>query len=151
MITSAQILDCLARRWSGSGFVRVRELRPSVGFKGDDRRIDLWVLECRPSAGMPAHSIEVKVSRGDWLRELKQPLKRRAAMAISNYFWIAAPIGVVKLDELPNDCGLIEFEAEKMAEPFYVGEKKVAANYRDKVRCTWGLMASVLRKEARAA
>lgn len=145
-LTSNEILDCLERRWGGHGFVRVRELRPSVGYRGDDRRIDLWVLECKPSAGMPAHAVEVKVSRGDWLRELKQPMKRRAAMAISNYFWIAATTGIVKADELPSDCGLIEIDAERIAERWYTGDRKVNANYRDKVRCTWGLMASVLRK-----
>ncbi len=143
LLCASDILNRLAMRWGGNGYVRVRELRPSVGYKGEERRIDLWVIECRPSAGMPAHAVEIKVSRGDWLRELKQPMKRRAAMAISNFFWIAAPKGIVKPEELPSDCGLIEFKAE--TEAWDHGEITVPANYRDKVRCSWGLMASVLR------
>lgn len=150
-MTAEMILDRLERRWDGSGFVRVRELRPSVGYKSEDRRIDLWVLECRPSAGMPAHAIEVKVSRGDWLRELRSPWKRRAAMAISNHFWVAAPVGVVNVEEVPADCGLIEFDAARFGEPWYYGETKVRANYRDKVRCSWGLLASILRRPEVAA
>jgi hypothetical protein len=107
------ILGCLEKRYAGNGYVCVRELRPSVGYKGEER--------------------------------LKQPMKRRAAMAISNYFWIAAPKGVVKPEELPPDCGLIEFKSE-VWEPWYQGEIVIPANYRDKIRCSWGLMASVLRK-----
>lgn len=149
-ITSEALLEFLeTRRWNGSAFVRVRELRPSVGYQHADRRIDLWVLECAPSKGMPAHAVEVKVSRADWLRELRQPLKRRGAMAISNYFWIAAPPEVVDPSELPPGAGLLVVDLDRAArESWYRGAEVLPADYRDKVRCTWGLMASVLRKGA---
>ncbi len=151
-MTATDILTHLEDNHFRDGpFVRVRELRPSVGYGAHDRRIDLWAMKCAPSAGMPAHAIEVKVSRSDWLRELKKPRKRRAAMAISNYFWIAAPVGIVKDGELPEGCGLIEFEPERMNDSHYRGLVTEYPVYQDKVRCTWGLLASVLRNLGKKA
>lgn len=131
----------------GRSYLRFRELRPSVGYKHDERRIDLWVIECAPSKGMPAHAIEVKVSRSDWLRELKNPKKRRQAMALSNYYWIAAPVGVVDIVELPSQVGLIEIDPGKVGTKWYQGSVVHRADYRDKVRPTWGLLASLLRRQ----
>lgn len=54
---------------------------------------------------------EVKVSRSDFLRELKNPRKREPAMAIVDRFYFAAPWGLIKLDEVPEGCGLIQVYA----------------------------------------
>jgi hypothetical protein len=50
----------------------------------------------------------VKVSRADFLGELRQPIKRRMGMRYSNEFYFVAPGGLVNPDEVPVDCGLIE-------------------------------------------
>jgi len=44
---------------------------------------------------------EVKTSRGDFLSELKQPLKRRLGMRYSNEFYFVTPAGLVKAEEIP--------------------------------------------------
>lgn len=146
---SEEVIECLrARRFTGKAWAVVKELKPSAGYAGENRRIDLFAIECAPSKGMPKHAVEVKVSRADWLRELKQPLKRRMGMAISNYFWIAAPVGIVMPEELPAMCGLLEIP-EDWNSPKRFGWgwlEKHPAEYRDAVRPTWSLVASLLRR-----
>jgi hypothetical protein len=94
---------------------------------------------------MPAQSVEVKISRGDWLREIKAPTKARLALAVSNFMWVAAPAGVVKSEELPAHWGLLEVNPQEQYA--YDRVKKIhPAEYRDKVRPTWGMIASLIRK-----
>jgi hypothetical protein len=50
---------------------------------------------------------EVKVSRGDWLRELKQPEKSEAVQGYCDEWWICAEEGVVDVSELPKTWGLM--------------------------------------------
>lgn len=145
-ITEEYAREFLRRRVIKPGSVVVAEMRPSVGFKHEERRIDLWAIECSPAKGMPATAYEIKTSRSDWTRELRQPMKRRMAYAVSNYYWLVAPKGVIGVEELPQDAGLLEIDVEK-AETlrWYTGDHIKLPNYRDKVRCNWGLFASVLR------
>jgi len=104
------------------------------------REIDLWALQSRPKLGMPAHSFEIKVSRPDWLHELRNPSKSEFALRISNYFWLAAPKGVVKKHELPMGDGLIE-----VSEDGYC-EKVVKASRREKQNPTWEIVLGVARR-----
>jgi hypothetical protein len=146
---SDDVIRCLRKFYfTGNGWAVVTELKPAAGYAGEQRRLDVFAIECSPSKGVPKHAVEVKVSRGDWLRELKQPLKRRMAMAISNYFWIAAPEGIVKPEELPAMCGLLEIPADwETAQRFGYGWMvKHPAEYRDAVRPTWALVASLVRR-----
>jgi len=52
------------------------------------------------------HGHEVKVSRSDWLTELKDPSKAEAWKRYCDRWWLVAPKGVVR-DDLPEDWGLI--------------------------------------------
>lgn len=143
-MNAKDILDALQHYWPRNAYAHVREFRPYTGYKGDQRRIDLWVIDRAPSSGMVAHSVEVKVSRGDWLREIKQPIKARLALAVSNFMWVAAPSDVVKPEELPPMWGLLEVLPDEIYK--YNSVMKIhPAEYRDKCRPTWGLVASLIR------
>jgi len=148
-VKSSDVIACLMQyMFAGTSWAVVKELKPSVGFAGENRRLDLFAIECAPSKGMPKHAVEIKVSRADWLREVKQPLKRRMGMAISNYFWIAAPAGIVNPEELPHHIGLLEIpddwrEQQRWGFGWLV---KHPAEHRDAVRPTWSLVASLLRR-----
>lgn len=76
--------------------------------RGVERRIDFIALGLWSSSGFRTVSVEVKVSRSDWLSELDRPEKREVFETKSNEFWIAADKGVVNLDELPDGVGLFE-------------------------------------------
>jgi len=58
----------------------------------------------------PTHDIigfEIKASRSDWLRELKQPEKSALFAKQCNEFYIVAPHEVVYVDEIPQGYGWI--------------------------------------------
>ena len=59
------------------------------------------------------HAIEVKASRADFQKELKNPTKRTAAILFSNYYSFAAPRGIIELEEVPEGLGYIEIQGMK--------------------------------------
>ena len=54
------------------------------------------------------HGHEIKVSRSDWLAELKDPTKAQAWKQYCDKWWLVTSPGVAKKDELPDGWGLIE-------------------------------------------
>lgn len=86
-------------------------------------RIDFLALAChgaysdhraerrRCDAHHPWIGYEVKVSRGDFLQEIRKPHKRAYAVAVTHEFYFCAPAGLLKVEEIPEDCGLVEAHA----------------------------------------
>lgn len=111
-VTTADILHFLdhryrAKEFRSTEFVAFPELRLGPGFSaGCDQRIDYWVMHCY--SGLQRTAYEIKVSRADFLKEMKQPIKRRQALLMSNEFWFIAPRGLIKIEEVPIECGLQE-------------------------------------------
>jgi hypothetical protein len=54
------------------------------------------------------------VSRGDWLRELKDPDKAETIAQYCERWWIVAPKEIVRKEELPVTWGLLELENDKL-------------------------------------
>ena len=61
-----------------------------------------------PSSGHIIEGFEIKVSRGDWLRELKQPQKAGNVMQYCDRWWLVAPKGVTAAEEIPKNWGFYE-------------------------------------------
>lgn len=55
---------------------------------------------------------EIKVSRADFLAEVRNPEKRTKAIELSNQFYFAAPKGLLRASEIPEDCGLVEVDGQ---------------------------------------
>lgn len=53
------------------------------------------------------HGFEVKVSRGDWLTELRDPEKAQAWSRYCHYFWLVASSASIVHDDLPDGWGLL--------------------------------------------
>jgi hypothetical protein len=75
-----------------------------------NRRADAVALNCWASGkwGLSFLGFEIKVSRGDFLHELKHPEKRRETYPDVDGIFFAVPKGLVAKAEVPADCGLIE-------------------------------------------
>jgi hypothetical protein len=118
------------------------ELRTGTGYMaGEPSRIDAWHMEDVLSSGLLRTSYEIKVTRADFKREVADSRKRRLAMLVSNVFYFAAPRGVVPVDEVPPECGLLE-----LREPGEWLETTVKAPYRDGGPSSWHFLASALRR-----
>jgi len=150
-VTAAEIMTALRSRhrnwrqgWEEWAFFE--ELR-GVGYGGvNEKRIDAWAI--RLWAEKVRIAYEIKVSRSDFLREIKDPEKRQHALSVSNLYYFAAPSGLIKPDELPQECGLIEVATDKNG----TGLRswiKVRAPHRDTAAPSWSFVAAIARRAKR--
>ncbi len=105
------LLDILERALhaSRSEWIFLRELRAGAGHRNNAaQRLDAFALNCLPHLAMKRVCYEVKTSRADFLCELRNPLKRRIGMRYSNEFYFVTPACLLKPEEVPVECGLIE-------------------------------------------
>jgi len=160
-IGNHEILAALAMRHSPpERWAFFRELRIGTGYgKGVEQRLDAWAMSLWPSTGQNRFAYEVKISRGDFRREIKQPLKRRMGLLYSNYFYFATPSGLLKPEEIPPECGLIEVEPVELddwhrarwpkGQPEVRAVVKVPAPHRDTAPPGWMFLASIARRAMR--
>lgn len=120
-------------------------------------RIDAWAINVWPSGGFVTIAYEIKISRSDFLRELKDMHKRDWALTFSDQFYFVAPYGLINRAELPADCGLVEVSKVgargmyKLDEQRYNMRVKVKPAPRQKRPApSWALLASVARRACRA-
>jgi hypothetical protein len=57
---------------------------------------------------------EVKVSRADLLTDLRNAGKRAGYQALSQQFWYVIATGIAEPEEIPEDCGVILAEPERL-------------------------------------
>ena len=130
------------------------ELRLGTGYgRGKEQRIDAFACGLW-SKNWGSMAYEAKVSRADFLKELKSPLKRRMALRYSNLFWFVTPQGLVKPEELPVEAGLMEVRwrvVQTYPERIegWGADTVVPAPWRDIPPPTWSLFVSVARRIAR--
>src|SRR3954447_19777762 len=109
--TATTMLDILenALHVSKTEWLFLRELRIGTGHRHHEmQRLDAFALNCLPHLGMKRVCYEVKMSRADYLGEIRRPLKRRIGMRFSNEFYFVTPAGMLAHEEVPSDCGLIK-------------------------------------------
>lgn len=146
----------------------LRELRIGTGHRHHEmQRLDAFALNCLPHLGMKRVCYEIKLSRADFLGEVRRPLKRRIGMRFSNEFYFVTPAGMLAHEEIPSDCGLIEIgqaatdESKRLVRRnewfFYLHPETgvfcvvtVPAPWRDTPGPTWQFVAAMLRNQQRA-
>jgi hypothetical protein len=152
-VSVASIHRVLRKRYPAPEWVYLEEVRLGTGYEGfflpghhvainAEQRIDGFAINCYKSKSWRRIAIEIKISRGDFLKEIKNPDKRIGAMMLSNQFYFAAPEGLIKVDELPEDCGLIEVRGDFQA-------IKVQAAWHEASAWHPATVASVLRSAVR--
>ncbi|MCC3299377.1 hypothetical protein [Arthrobacter caoxuetaonis] len=99
----------LTDRW-----IRAEHVQSGLGYRDGARAAD-FVAADRHSSTMALHGHEVKVSRADWLNELKDPTKADAVKRYMDFWWLVVPDpGIVKDGELPADWGLMVLKDGKL-------------------------------------
>lgn len=98
-LTAHQIEEALANRhdW-GRGWLFLRQVYG----------VDALAFGLIRSSMYRLIAYEIKVSRADFLRELRDPEKNREMREWADEFYFAAPQGIIKPAELPLGTGLIE-------------------------------------------
>lgn len=120
------------------------ELKNGVGFdKYVMGYIDFFVMNVFPSKQFEKIAYEIKVSRSDFFNEIKNPNKRRFAMAMSNKFYFITPKGLLKPNEIPKECGLEEVCNNGK---YLYTQTIVPAIWRETLPPNWAFVSSLCRK-----
>ncbi|HUX02160.1 MAG TPA: hypothetical protein VMY35_14440 [Phycisphaerae bacterium] len=105
-ITSADLLRMLHTRYSDTGWAFFAEVPDRTA--GHFRRADAVAISLWPSRGLHLHGFEVKVSRRDWLDELKRPEKAESIGKYCDFWWlVVSDSSIVEDGELPSAWGLL--------------------------------------------
>ncbi|MFD2168488.1 hypothetical protein [Tumebacillus lipolyticus] len=157
-MNAKQIIEALRQRHSQENagvkeWAFFEELRVTTGLnplstrhrdyrldKSKAQRIDAWVINCYPSKNFLRVAYEVKVSRSDFLHEIKHQEKRQQALALSNQYFFVVPKGLVKPEEVPEECGLIYVDGNQRARVVK------QAPMRETAPPDWGFLCSIARR-----
>lgn len=104
------VLALLQKKFGPPEHCFLSEVRNSTGHARTPRTADALAFSLWPSRGLELHGFEIKVSRGDWLRELKNPAKADAIATYCDRWWIVAgddKVVVSPEEELPKTWGLL--------------------------------------------
>lgn len=118
ILTALRRKHDLPRNGVSRAWVFAEEVRTTPGWWGGleidgqvysgEQRIDAFALALWHSFRYERVAYEIKVSRSDLLRELANPWKCEAALALSNRFYLVVPYDVpVDPKELPSQWGLL--------------------------------------------
>jgi len=106
--TSAHVTALLRERYAAPEYAFLPQVRSRTGYGGPIRTADAMAMSLYPSRGLELHGFEIKVSRGDWLRELKEPDKAEEIVRHCDRWWIAvSDEKIVAPGELPPTWGLL--------------------------------------------
>lgn len=112
--TEGRLMRLLRARYGGNAWGLLEHVRNGTGFQKDARTIDAIAMSLWPSRGLHLHAFELKVSRGDWLRELKDPAKAEDIRRFCEFWWVVTAPGVVVPDEVPKTWGLLEVKGKAL-------------------------------------
>ena len=120
------MLDALHVRYSQTSqgvarrYVVAEHVRAACGFSGTSfeggmyvaqartmRTADFLAQDCWEAQGLRLHGHEVKVSRSDWLTELRDPDKADAIKRYCDHWWLVVPDPAIVRDDLPDGWGLL--------------------------------------------
>jgi hypothetical protein len=102
------MITLLAARHPGPRWAFFPEVRNSTGYTKDPRTIDAMAIGTWPSDHGQRIAYELKKSRGDFLRELDNPQKRKWVEDHCHQTYFVVPRGLITKDEVPTSWGLIE-------------------------------------------
>jgi hypothetical protein len=106
-MNAKDVKAALARKFCAPAHAIFYEVAEGTGAAGG-RYADAVAMSLWPSRGCELMGFEIKVSRQDWLNELRQPEKSMPIQRHMDRWWIVTPPGIVKADELPPTWGLYE-------------------------------------------
>lgn len=155
--TERMMLDKIHDRYStvnpgnGPRYVVAEHVRNQCGFggywgTGPLRTADAIVADLWPSSGHLVHGFEVKVSRSDWLTELKDPEKAEAFKPYCDHWWLVVPDASIVRDDLPDGWGLMALTKDGQSL-----RQRVAAPKLDRVPMPFEMTAAWLRATAKTA
>jgi hypothetical protein len=105
-LNTAQVYAALRLRFCAPEWAIFFEVPSSTG--GGRGYADAVAMNLYPSRGLEVHGFEVKVTRSDWQRELRDPAKAEPVFRYCDRWWlVVGDAAIVKPGELPPTWGLL--------------------------------------------
>lgn len=132
------IAKALRSRHNTSDWVFATEVKTATGTvqaysRGgvcSERFIDAFALNLWPSKKFWRVAYEIKVDRGDFIRELEDPTKRAQALLLSNEFYFALAPGIFGHADLSKydiwDEGILEIQEDGSIKTIQKARKRAA-------------------------
>jgi len=99
--------------WPKNGYAILPEVGNSTGAR-TKRHADAVVMSLWPSRGLDIYGVEIKVSRSDWLSEMRNPEKADAIAQYCDGWYVAVSRSeIIQMGELPKTWGLIACDTGK--------------------------------------
>lgn len=106
-VTAEEVRALLRARFAAPEWALLFEVKNRTG-SGPGRSGDALAMNLWPSRGLELHGFEIKVSRQDWLRELRRPEKSENLQQYCERWWlVAGDASIVQPGELPATWGLM--------------------------------------------
>jgi hypothetical protein len=122
-VTASELVAALRKQYGPPEWAFLEQVGDGTGY-AVNRHIDAIAMNLWPSRGLELVGFEVKVSRNDWRRELRNPSKADPVATRCDRFVIVAPVGVVPAMEVPTAWGLIEVSEKGQLRTVHRGEKR---------------------------
>lgn len=108
-LSTPQVEALLAARYAPPEYATLFNVKNRTGYGGgSDRFCDALAMNLYPSRGLEVLGFEVKVSRGDWIKERDEPAKAEAiARFCDRWYLVVGDTAVLKDGELPAGWGLL--------------------------------------------
>lgn len=137
MATSSEVKALLRRRYQHPEWAICFEVANSTG-AGSNRYADAVAMNLWPSRGLAFYGFEIKVSKQDFLNEVKNPEKSVAVQQYCDQWWIVAPAKAVDEALLPKAWGWMRVDEDRLVvvkqapelEPKPIDRKFMAAMVR---------------------
>lgn len=137
-ITEKDITYHLKNRFCQPEWAFFSQVRSSTG--SANRIADGIAVNMYASRGYEINGFEIKVSRSDWLNELKRPHKAEEIFNYCDKWWLVVPDkNIVQDGELPKDWGLMVLQKNGVV-------VKKRAEYKEHEVIDLGFIAALLRR-----
>ena len=105
--TEGLLIEQITRRFRPPEWAVLSHVRDATGARAG-RTADAIAMNLWPSRGLEIHGFEVKISRTDWLKELKNPIKADEIARYCDRWWlVVSDKAIVLPGELPGSWGLL--------------------------------------------
>lgn len=138
-IKASDLVDLIRNKFSPPAWAFFSNVANGTGFSVS-RYADAMAMGIWPSRGLELHGFEVKISRTDWIKELRNPQKADDMIYYCDFWWVVVPDEkIIQHGELPINWGLFVKTARGLKAK--VPATKLEANPLDRI-----FIASLLRR-----
>lgn len=107
VVTSTDLLELIQKRHTGPGYIVLDEVPDGTGASAR-RRCDALAIGIWPSHGYAFDGYEIKVSRGDVQRELRDPAKADSIGVYVDRWWLVIPdLKIIDGLAIPDTWGIL--------------------------------------------